>query len=530
MGCVYLGVDDAGSRVAIKVLSMQTQDALDRFRAEARAVSLISHVNIVNLVDVAELPDGRPYMVMELVEGQSLRDAAPLMEAAAIARVCSEVLAALDAAHAIGIVHRDLKPDNIMVTKAGHAKVLDFGVAKLAPGVGGGLTPRTAEGLTMGTPAYMAPEQVVGGAVDARTDVYTMGVVLFEALTGKRPFAGSDVEVMRAHRDREPPRPRSLVPTIPVAVEEVILRALAKDPRKRFPSAHEMATALVNAATGRVPAKETPPTVRAIPAAAAAPARAPSRVPALIAVAAIAVAATVVFVVARSRRNAHHAPSDVPSDADAQIDDAASDPLPVLDALSSPDAALADAAPDAALADAAIAERRDASETVAPAALPPPVTRSADFAVKAFDPLGYIPRATEHARALAPDAALVDLTVTPIDARNLIDLSRPRPNLQYRFFTATGAGAPKVAGERPCLVVVRVTASGSRTSIEMDPRCAQKPVAMPRCSIARLRELVHSAYGVDSGTTADLMLTYRGRWFLQATLDGEPARMELPDC
>ena len=521
MGCVYLGVDaERSARVAIKVLSKQTPDSMQRFRAEARAVSLISHFNIVNLVDVSELPDGRPYMVMELVEGQSLRDAAPTASVGDIARICGEVLAALDAAHAIGIVHRDLKPDNIMVTRAGHAKVLDFGVAKLAPGVGGGNTPRTKEGLTMGTPAYMAPEQVMGNAVDARTDVYTMGVVLFEALTGQRPFAtGSDVEVMRAHRDRPPPRPRALVPTIPAALEIVILRALAKDPAKRFQSAREMASALADAVQGRPSATKVtsePPPPRP------APAPPPSRVPAMIAVAVIAIAATAAFIIARARRDAHRPPADaalvIPLD--AADPDAPVDATIVVDAAPATDAAI-----DAAGIDAAVAEPRSVKQ----AALPAPITRAPDFAPEAFDPLAYLPRASELARKLAADAQLVEIQLKPVAPSNVVDLSRVRRLVEYRYVSAAGAKAALVGDGHPCAIVVRVSPAGAEARVETDKRCAMKPIAAPRCTLPRLRKIIDSAYSYEGIEDAEIELTFRGRWIVRAEVD-PPLRMDVPDC
>jgi hypothetical protein len=163
----------------------------------------------------------------------------------------ADVLSALEAAHAIGIVHRDLKPDNILVTAKGHAKVLDFGIAKLAPALRGALdaSPRTATGALLGTPAYMAPEQISGAEkVDARSDVYAAGVVLFEAVTGGVPFQGATLyDLMRAQLEQAPPSPRALRADLPDAMEAVILTALAKKPEMRFQSAGAMANALEQA-------------------------------------------------------------------------------------------------------------------------------------------------------------------------------------------------------------------------------------------------------------------------------------------
>src|SRR5688500_3100818 len=193
MGRVYKGVHpQIGSRVAIKVLSYecaQRADLVERFFAEARAVNLIRHESIVNVLDLATLPDGRPYIIMEYLDGAPLatiiEKAGPL-PLGSLAKLVSEVLDALGAAHAKGIVHRDLKPDNIYLTPAGRPKVLDFGIAKLQVGMGAGSATQT--GSLLGTPHYMSPEQAMGKHVDLRTDIYAIGVILFECATGRRPF------------------------------------------------------------------------------------------------------------------------------------------------------------------------------------------------------------------------------------------------------------------------------------------------------------------------------------------------------
>ena len=255
MGRVYLAVHPAiGSRVAIKILldpCARSPELLERFFAEARAVNLVRHENIAGVLDLAQLPDGRPFIVMEYVEGHTL---AEIVRAGAVAlgglvQVMTEVLSALAAAHAIGIVHRDLKPDNVLVTAEGHAKVLDFGIAKLAPELHQQLSPRTRTGALLGTPQYMAPEQISGtGGVDPRTDVYAAGVVLYELATGRQPFVGETLfDLMRAHLEQPPRPPRALRPDIPPALERVILTALAKRPEQRFAGAAEMAHALQQA-------------------------------------------------------------------------------------------------------------------------------------------------------------------------------------------------------------------------------------------------------------------------------------------
>ena len=265
MGRVYLGVQPAiGSRVAIKVLSeacARDRALVDRFFAEARAVNLVRHEHIVGVLDLAWLDDGRPYIVMEFIDGHTLGALARRgpMPVALIAALVGEVLSALAAAHAIGIVHRDLKPDNVLVTAAGHAKVLDFGIAKLAPQLRRGDSPRTATGALLGTPDYMAPEQIAGGAIDGRADLYALGALLYECVTGQRPFAGANVfELLRAQVEDLPPPPDVLRPDLPPALTAVIMRALAKRADHRFPTADAMAAALA-AATAGVPAPPGPP-------------------------------------------------------------------------------------------------------------------------------------------------------------------------------------------------------------------------------------------------------------------------------
>jgi len=255
MGRVYLGVQpDIGSRVAIKVLSedcARDPGLVERFFSEARAVNLIRHEHIVGVLDLARFADGRPYIVMEFVDGATIGALArqAMLPLGPLCALLDEVLSALAAAHAIGIVHRDLKPDNVLVTRAGHAKVLDFGIAKLAPSITHQPSPRTRTGALLGTPEYMAPEQVGGKAVDGRTDLYAAGIMLYETTTGRRPFHGENLfDLLRAHLEDAPVPPRQHRPELPPAIEAVILRALAKRPEDRFQTAAEMMTALAQAA------------------------------------------------------------------------------------------------------------------------------------------------------------------------------------------------------------------------------------------------------------------------------------------
>jgi len=249
MGQVYLGVQpEIGSRVAIKVLSHQCAhqpDLVDRFFAEARAVNLIRHENIVNVIDLAMLPDGRPYIVMEYLDGDPLSrviaDHGPL-PLGTLAQFIQDVLRALAAAHAASVIHRDLKPDNIFVSPSGRAKVLDFGIAKLHTGSGIG---PTQTGSVLGTPQYMAPEQALGHPVDARSDLYAVGVILYVATTGQLPIHGATLyELLRNQVEQYPASASSMRLDLTPPYEAVIMQALAKDPAQRFQTAAELGAAL----------------------------------------------------------------------------------------------------------------------------------------------------------------------------------------------------------------------------------------------------------------------------------------------
>ncbi|NVB81126.1 MAG: serine/threonine protein kinase [Kofleriaceae bacterium] len=271
MGRVYKGVHPTiGSRVAIKVLSRECsdrRDLVDRFFSEAKAVNLIRHESIVNVLDLSTLPDGRPYIVMEYLDGSPLASIVENAQRAqmplplgGIAKLAAEVLDAVGSAHAKGIIHRDLKPDNIFVTPSGRAKVLDFGIAKLQPELGGSAT---HTGSLLGTPHYMSPEQASGRPVDPRADIYAIGVILFECATLSRPFIGSSLfDLLRMHVETPPPSPRAMRPDMPPALEQVIYTALAKHPEQRFASAQAMSMALQQA-TMHLPPEQWAPLVPA---------------------------------------------------------------------------------------------------------------------------------------------------------------------------------------------------------------------------------------------------------------------------
>jgi serine/threonine-protein kinase len=256
MGRVYKAVQpEIGACVAIKLLARddaRTGDVVDRFFSEARAVNLIKHENIVNVLDLARLADGRPYIVMEYLAGaplSALIKQRGMLPAGSYARLLGEVLDALSAAHAKAVIHRDLKPDNIYVTPEGHAKVLDFGIAKLH-GELHAHTP-TQSGALLGTPLYMSPEQAASRDVDPRSDLYSVGVILYEGLTGRPPFeARALYDLLKLQVEAAPTPPRELRADLPEPLEAVILRALDKDPGNRFATATAMKAALLEAVDG----------------------------------------------------------------------------------------------------------------------------------------------------------------------------------------------------------------------------------------------------------------------------------------
>jgi serine/threonine-protein kinase len=255
--------------------SMASDPAVvSRFFDEARAVNLIGHENIVGIYDLSLLPPSRYYFVMEYLEGETLQAlirAAPL-DARVVVDVLLQMCDALQCAHEHGVVHRDLKPENVFLVqrrgKRHFVKLVDFGIAKLR---GAGATGRTQAGFIVGTPEYMAPEQCEDGAIDARTDVYALGVIAFELATGRLPFRGATVpQLLLAHLRERPPPPSQLAPVDPL-LERAILRALEKDPAARFPDMASFASAL-----REVPAAARAPALAPGPAAAPAPAAIPT--------------------------------------------------------------------------------------------------------------------------------------------------------------------------------------------------------------------------------------------------------------
>ncbi|MCL2723841.1 MAG: serine/threonine protein kinase [Polyangiaceae bacterium] len=245
---------ELGRRYAVKVLSSAhaaAHDAVERFRREARAIAKLSHANLVRLHDFGKSIDGRVFLAMELLEGETLdRHADKGMGWRAASLLAIQAARALEAAHGAGLVHRDLKPQNLFLTTDGDLKLLDFGVAMAVAETNTAAGDKPQKGFAVfGTPEYMAPEQVAGETVDARCDLYALGCVLYELVTGSRPFEGSAVVVMGKQLREEPERPRERAPNavIPSELEAIVLKALAKSKDARFASAKAMREALEKA-------------------------------------------------------------------------------------------------------------------------------------------------------------------------------------------------------------------------------------------------------------------------------------------
>ena len=277
MAEVWRAVDLQLSRtVAVKLLKPQLANdstLAERFRREAIAAANLNHFNIVTAYDAIEYDEGRQALIMEYVEGKSLRellDTKTQLESSLVQHIGVSVCAALEAAHERDIIHRDIKPGNILLTREGRVMITDFGIAKVL-GEGGDLT---SENIMMGTAKYLAPEQVKGDPLDVRADLYSLGIVLYECLVGRVPFYGkNDTETALARLQKEPRNIATMRPNVNPQLAAVVHKLLAREPRNRFRTAAEVRLALsnVNAPVSREPevvarptADRTPPTGKVI--------------------------------------------------------------------------------------------------------------------------------------------------------------------------------------------------------------------------------------------------------------------------
>jgi eukaryotic-like serine/threonine-protein kinase len=284
MGEVYRATDTKlGRDVALKVLPAEMAgdpDRLARFQREARAVAALNHPNIVTIFSVEEF-EGIHFLTMELIEGEPLGKLIPTagLQPGQIVEIAHALADALAAAHEKGIIHRDLKPANVMMTKDGRVKVLDFGLAKdvrpVDPQDATMTSPdRTQAGVVMGTPAYMSPEQIAGRPLDHRSDIFSLGVVLYEMATGRRPFQGQSSAELASAVLRDSPSPISEVrPGLPADVVQIVRRCLEKDPNRRIQTARDIANQFAEVAKAAQPssgtqaalAKESSPSVAVLP-------------------------------------------------------------------------------------------------------------------------------------------------------------------------------------------------------------------------------------------------------------------------
>jgi len=259
MGEVYLARDRTlGRDVALKVLRSQyagDRESAERFKREATSAAGLSHPNIVQVYDLGDTEDGSSYIAMEYVPGGTLKDRiveeGPL-DARLAAGYGYQVAEALGAAHAKGVVHRDIKPQNVLITASGGAKVADFGIARAASA---SADAQTKTGTVMGTAGYMSPEQALGRPATPKSDLYSLGVVLYEALTGTLPFtADNPIAVSMKHVNEAPRPPKDLNPAVPDGMNALVMKLLSKSPEDRYPDADTLAEDLWQARRGLLPA------------------------------------------------------------------------------------------------------------------------------------------------------------------------------------------------------------------------------------------------------------------------------------
>lgn len=261
MANVYLAFDEVlGRDVALKVLDhrfVDDEEFVERFRREARIAAVLSHPNIASIHDLRDTENGTYYMVMEYVSGGTLKDRirkGPLPPSTAIT-IALQVAQALEAAHAKGTIHRDVKPQNILLTEAGVVKVVDFGIARAAA-----LSKLTQTGHVLGTAYYMSPEQAGGKSVSPRSDLYSLGVVLYEMLTGKLPYKTDTASLIAANPTNGSLRPpKELDPIIPDKLSDTVVRLLAHDPKERYPDASSLIANLERARGARPEGATTQP-------------------------------------------------------------------------------------------------------------------------------------------------------------------------------------------------------------------------------------------------------------------------------
>lgn len=520
MGAVYLGVHPGiGSRVAVKVLSPSASSdptLVDRFFAEARAVNVIRHESIVNVLDLSVLADGRPCITMEYLEGAPLSrhfaegTPSPLEF---VARVAVEVLGALAAAHALGITHRDLKPDNVFITSLGRVKVLDFGIAKLRPSEG---NPHdaTATGTLLGTPQYMSPEQALGQSVDTRSDLYSLGAILYEGATGQRLFrAESLFELLRAHIEEPPQPPRSLRADLPPAFENLLLRMLEKDRTKRMQTAEECRAVLLavqpdagrgvslppptalspgaSSPSGQVlPSSSLPATVAATSVTLSTPSTpqsTSSSVGIFVGIGGLLIAFLVVGIVVIGGGVAYTMSKREP-------------PAPPTSA----------------------SEPESTAGTVTTAA-PTTASDNQTGSTQRVDLSAELAEARKAARKQFPDAELTTVSATGVDATGKVDLSVNTKSVAYFFRSPSASKTTK-----KCMVSVSLSGYGTFATPYEDTvyECKQPTISAPRCAVSRVVK-------EEAGSSEIVSVTLQnqaGVWQWVVMLKGGALRIRPDNC
>lgn len=513
MGRVYLALHpEIGSRVAIKVFSKDWNarpELVARFFAEARATNVIAHENIVNVLDVGRLEEERPYMVMEFLAGSPLSRlvSANSIDDFQIRTIMLDVLSALDAAHESKIIHRDLKPDNIFVSPEGRATLLDFGIAKLVPEIVGDSAP-TATGTILGTPHYMSPEQAIGNPVDTRTDIYAMGIILYECFTGQRPFQGNSLyRLLDQHINQTPASPRSIRPDLDQDIEVVILKAMSKKSDDRYASIAKMRTALEscdslvsgNEQSHRPSRTHTPSpasfsgstTLRAESGDDQAKAilslsssderiqipdnnRGSTRSTAIwvgAGLTALATTLTLVFILQSSTGPDSVSSAQTVQDASIlaqQVMDASTAPSPV------------------DILDAAQAMKKPLDAAVPHQPLKPLKPTTTPKVDKGTRPLSLLSAANRLATSNRADALLLRVQITGLNSGGRIELGKPGRSIHFDYFS--NARALKVKRKSgSCIVRVTFTSGTSSNVEQKSGQCAKlRPVPPPRCSMKKL--------------------------------------------
>ena len=529
MGRVYLAHHpEIGSRVAVKVFSKDWDThpkLVSRFFAEARATNAIAHENIVNVLDVGRLEDGRPFMLMEHLPGRPLSEliGTKALTDSAVKQLALGVLSALSAAHANDIVHRDLKPDNIFVSPEGRATLLDFGVAKLMPEFKGSLA-RTATGTVLGTPHYMSPEQAVGDPVDERTDVYAMGVILYECFTGRRPFDGASLyRLLDQHINRDPHPPRSYRPDLGADIDALVMKALAKSPKDRYATVREMRAALAacstdassgaflalddidEAAHSREAETEKPvaDSPRGAPSREANEKKSLSR-PLLWSVVALVCIALGLLLFAGTGSDSTLMPAALGSP----------DAGPAVDALPTRARRLPDAAPPS------------------PDASAPSVGRAVPTKPRGVAPLSFLKEATRLAANNANDAVLLRVYIGGMSERGRVNRRSPASHIRFDFLSPTLVSRFSKKKLAECIVRVAYRGKSPAEVTRVSGRCQSlRPLSAPRCSLASLLSRGRSSGRLPktgAPATAMMQVSKGGTHFWKFQFAG--VNYKLPPC